>query len=167
MPRFPRRESEVVTLVLKMITGYAANPGVFPNANQTLLQSKLTGYNTKKSDQTAAEAKWHLSTEAKDVSLHDLEDTMQEQLKQSEVDTHNDPTELELIGWGAKDLPTPEMGPGEPRDLQSVMQGPGTLKLDWRHPLGPGGDVRVYRIERRQQPEDGGQFGPWDPCKRR
>ena len=77
------------------------------------------------------------------------------QLKQSEVDTAADPEKLELIGWGRK-------APGQPRNLDPMIQGPGTLFLDWKPQAGgTGGPVRTYLIERREQPGGGGNFTEW------
>ena len=52
--------------------------------------------------------------------------------------------------------------PGQPRNLESVIQGAGTLFLDWKAPArGSGGTVRTYIIKRREQPAGGGEFGSW------
>jgi len=87
---------------------------------------------------------------------------MRTQLKQSEVDVAADPEKLELIGWGRKAPAQPSDPPGQPRNLDPVIQGPGTLFLDWKPPAsGSGGPVRTYLIERREQPVGGGAFSAW------
>jgi len=87
---------------------------------------------------------------------------MRDELKKSEVDVGSDSEKLEYIGWGPKAPPTPADPPGQPRNLDPVVQGPGTLFLDWKPPVrGSGGAVRTYVIERREQPAGGGAFGSW------
>ena len=52
--------------------------------------------------------------------------------------------------------------PEQPRSLEAVTQGAGTLVLDWKAPAaGSGGVVRTYVVERREQPAGGGAFGDW------
>jgi len=52
---------------------------------------------------------------------------------------------------------------------EAIMQGPGTVYLDWKTPIigGKGGPVRAYIIYRREQPQGsapqgGGAFGSWE-----
>jgi len=47
---------------------------------------------------------------------------------------------------------------------EAIMQGPGTVYLDWKTPMigGKGGPVRAYVIYRREQPQGGGAFGGWE-----
>ncbi|MBP8131901.1 MAG: fibronectin type III domain-containing protein [Candidatus Hydrogenedentes bacterium] len=161
MPNFPKREADAVALADAMIAGYQQNPAVFPHADMPTLQSLRTAYQTKKNEQLDAEAKAQLATEAKDIALDALEGIMKVQLRQSEVDTADDAEKLELIGWGPKAPAQPSNPPGQPRNLDPVIQGPGTLFLDWKAPApGPGGRVRTYLIERREQ-VSGGAFNEW------
>ena len=94
-------------------------------------------------------------------ALAALEDLMKVQLRQSEVDTADDAQKLGMIGWGPKAPAQPSNPPGKPRNLDPVVQGPGTLFLDWKQPApGPGGRVRTYMIERPEQ-VSGGAFNEW------
>jgi len=152
----------VVALGDAMIAGYTANPGVFPNANVAALQLVRDGYQGAKDAQLAALAQAQLATESKDGALDGLEVCMKMQLKQSEVDTDDNPEQLELIGWGPKAPAQPTDPPGQPRALESVNEGPGSLQLDWKGPArGTGGPVRTYIVQRREQAEGGGEFGGW------
>jgi len=105
-----------------------------------------------------------IKTEEKDAALDALTENMIAQLKQSEVDTANDPGKLELIGWGKKAPAQPTNPPNQPRALEAIMQGPGTVYLDWKSPIigGKGGPVRTYVIYRRNGPQGGGAFGSWE-----
>ncbi|HOV76266.1 MAG TPA: fibronectin type III domain-containing protein [Candidatus Hydrogenedentes bacterium] len=161
MPNFPKRDADIVALADAMIAGYGQNPSVFPHADVATLQSLRAGYQTKKNEQLDADAKAQLATEAKDGALDALEGIMKVQLRQSEVDTADDSEKLELIGWGPKAPAQPSNPPGQPRNLDPVIQGPSTLFLDWKSPApGPGGRVRTYLIERRKQ-VSGGAFNEW------
>ena len=161
MPSFPKREADAVALADAMIAGYQQNPSVFPHADATTLQTLRTAYQTKKNEQLDAEAKAQLATEGKDAALVSLEDLMKVQLRQSEVDTADDAEKLGLIGWGPKAPAQPSNPPGQPRNLDPVVQGPSTLFLDWKAPApGPGGRVRTYLVERREQ-VSGGAFNEW------
>jgi len=166
MAQFPNAEADVVALASAMIAGYTAHPADFPSMDPltdlVALQAALSGYQTAKTAQTDALAAAQVATEAKDLKIDALEDFMRDELKKSEVDVGSDSEKLEYIGWGPKAPPTPAVTPGQPRNLDPVVQGPGTLFLDWKPPArGSGGTVRTYVIERREQPAGGGEFGSW------
>ena len=162
MPRFPRREAEVIALADAMIAGYTANPADFPNADVPALQAVRDTYQTSRDEQTESMGRTQLKTDVKEEDLDDLVEFMKNQLKQSDVDTAADPEKLGLIGWGPKAPGQPSNPPGQPRALDPIIQGPGTLFLDWKQPApGVGGTVRSYIIERRNEPADGGAFGAW------
>ena len=166
MAQFPNAEADIVALANAMIAGYTAHPADFPSMDPltdlVALQAALSGYQTAKIAQTDALAAAQVATESKDLKLDDLEDLMRDELKKSEVDVGSDSEKLEYIGWGPKAPPTPAVTPGQPRNLDPVIQGPGTLFLDWKPPArGSGGTVRTYVIERREQPAGGGEFGSW------
>ena len=76
-----------------------------------------------------------------------------------EVDVADVPEKLEYIGWGPKAPPSPADSPGQPRELNCLTQGKGSILLEWNHPAG-GGAVRNYIVEWREQ-TGGGPFGPW------
>jgi hypothetical protein len=166
MAQFPDAEADIVALASAMIAGYTAHPADFPSMDPltdlVALQAALSDYQTVKTAQTDALAAAQVATESKDLKLDDLEDLMRDELKKSEVDVGSDSEKLEYIGWGPKAPPTPAVTPGQPRNLDPVIQGPGTLFLDWKPPArGSGGTVRTYVIERREQPAGGGEFGSW------
>jgi len=166
MAQFPNAEADIVALASAMIAGYTAHPADFPSMDPltdlVALQVALSGYQAAKTAQTDALAAAQVATEAKNLTLDSLEDRMRDELKKSEVDVGVDSEKLEYIGWGPKAPPTAAVTPGQPRNLDPVVQGPGTLFLDWKPPArGSGGTVRTYVIERREQPAAGGEFGSW------
>ena len=161
MPVFPKREGDILVLCDAMIAGYQAHMGDFPSSAFWLLTPKRANYTSAKNAQTDALAAAQVATEEKDAALAALVEKMRAELKKSEVDVGGDSEKLEYIGWGPKTLPSPADPPGQPRDLEAVVQGNGSLELDWKGPArGSGGPVRTYVIERRDQPE-GGEFGDW------
>jgi len=162
MPRFPKRELEIQELAHRMVQGYTDNPTIFTNADIAGVQALLTDYETKKDDQDEKQAIAEIATGQKDIALHAMEVKMREQLKQSDVDVGANKDNLDLIGWGPRATPTPSTPPGQVRMLESVMQGAGTLKLDWKCPeAATGGPVRTYKVQRRVATGEG-TFGPWE-----
>ena len=149
MPSFPRREAEVIELADEMIAGYLANPSVFPSSDVSAVQGGRAAYTMAKEAQVAAQAQLALATEMKQHKLDRLEETMHLQLRKSEVDTVANPEELKLIGWGPKSQPTPSDRPGQPRSLEAVNQGRGTLHLDWKRPGRATGAQEVVNFRAR------------------
>lgn len=163
MPKFPKREADILALVNAMIAGYTAHPGDFPSRPPgPRLPVKRNAYMAAKNAQTEALAAAQVATEQKDAKLAALVELMKAELKKSEVDVADSPEKLEYIGWGPKAPPSPADPPGQPRNLDAVIQGANTVLLDWKAPSrGSGGQVRTYVIERRDQPEAGAEFGDW------
>jgi hypothetical protein len=162
MAQFPKPEADVVALANAMVAGYTAHAADFPSSDSSALAAVVNLYNTAKTAQTDAGAAAQVATEDKNLKLDDLEEKMRDELKKSEVDVGSDSEKLEYIGWGPKAPPTPADPPGQPRNLDPVVQGTDTLFLDWKSPAhGSGGPVRTYLIERREQPAGGGEFGSW------
>jgi len=162
MPKFPKREADILALANAMLAGYAAHPADFPSHGGPGLPMRRNAYVAAKNTQTNALAAAQIATDEKDTVLAALAEKMKAELKKSEVDVGTDSEKLEYIGWGPKAPPSPADPPGQPRNLDAVVQGAGTVLLDWKAPArGSGGTVRTYVIERRDQPEGGGEFGDW------
>jgi len=164
MPKFPKREADILALVDAMIAGYAIHAADFPShpVAPPWLTIKRAWYIATKKAQTEALAAAQVATDEKDAKLAALVELMKDELKKSEVDVGADSEKLEYIGWGPKAPPSPADPPGQPRNLDAAMQGAGTVLLDWKAPArGSGGQVRTYVIERREQTEAGGEFGDW------
>ena len=162
MAEFPKRESDVLALANAMVGGYTAHGVDFPNADVATLTTLREEYKTARFWQICFIAAAKLATDEKDVKLGVLTDLMEIQLEQSDVDVAANPDALRLIGWGPVAPAQPSRPPGQPRTLEAVDQGPGTLVLDWKPPApGPVGPVRTYVVERREQAVGGGAFGKW------
>ena len=161
MPKFPKREADILALADAMFAGYFAHGAYFPSVSWIGLFLATKDYRNVKKAQVNALAVAQVATEAKNLKLDDLEEKMKADLKKSEVDVADAPEKLEYIGWGPKAPPSPADPPGQPRNLDAIIQGANTVLLDFKAPArGSGGTVRTYVIERRDQP-DGGEFGNW------
>ena len=162
MAQFPKAEADISTLAMNMMAGYMTHALDFPSSDAAALNTAYGNYTNAKLAQTDALAAAQVATEAKNTVLDALEELMRDELKKSEVDVGGDSEKLEYIGWGPKAPPSPAATPGQPRNLDPVVQGDDTLFLDWKSPArGSGGTVRTYVIERREQPAGGGEFGSW------
>lgn len=161
MPKFPKREAGILALANAMLAGYAAHAADFPSHTGWGLIIMRYRYMFAKNAQTEALAEAQVATDEKDAKLAALVELIKDELKKSEVDVGDSPEKLEYIGWGPKAPPSPADPPGQPRNLDAVMQGAGTVLLDWKAPArGSGGKVRTYVIKRREQ-TSGGKFGEW------
>jgi len=161
MPKFPKREADIVALAEQMVAGYTAHAGDFPSVTVADLQAELTNYKAVKQAQEDLKGQTQIATAAKDEDLNDLVEQMKNDLKKSEVDSADVPQNLYEIGWGPRSEPQPIEAPGTPINLHPIAEGQGTVWLVWDKPASDsGGAVRNYIIERRDQQENG-QFGPW------
>jgi hypothetical protein len=162
MAQFPKLEADIIALANSMIAGYGAHAADFPCSNALSLIKALTDFNKTKIAQIDALAAAQVATESKNLKLADLEEKMKDELQMSEVDVGSDSEKLGYIGWGLKAPLSPADPPGQPRNLDLVALGAGSIFLDWKAPArGSSGAVRYYVIERREQPAGGGVFGSW------
>lgn len=87
MPKFPRREADILALCDAMIAGYAAHPSDFPSYSHTgppLLRIRRSQY---------------VTTKQRKARLAALVKVMQAELKKSEADVGADSEKLKYIGW--------------------------------------------------------------------
>ena len=161
MPRYPTQQAQILALAEAMIGGYTEHTALFPNADAPLLQSARDVYCNATAAQTEAMAKAQLATEAKQAALNQLHAVIKRQLKQSQIDSADNPENLNYIGWGPRTAAQSIEAPGQPLVLKSIDEGAGTLLIEWKRPArGSGGPVRTYIIERRELAQDeGGDWG--------
>jgi len=166
MPVFPRGEKEIVSLVERMIAGYAAHRTLFPSSSVTPLLFKLRTLKNRQVEAALKLADQHKAAEAKNQALRELIEFTRIQLARSQADAsqaENDGV-LNYIGWGPRKAPNPEGPPGQVRNLAAKIQRPDTVILDWKAPLAGTGDrVRCYIIQRRENPGSG--FTDWIHCR--
>lgn len=160
MPKFPKRQADILALANAMLAGYFAHAPDFPSVGMIELFLAIKGYRNAKKAHVDALAVAQVATEAKGNALQSLSSLMKSYLKKSQVDVANDPQKLAFIGWDPKAPPSPADPPGQPRELNCLTQGKGSILLEWNHPIS-GGVMRNYIIQRRQQIDDTGRFGSW------
>jgi hypothetical protein len=163
MPRYPTQQAQILALAEAMIGGYTEHAAMFPNSDVALLQGLRDAYNTTTAAQTEAMAKSQLATEAKQAALNQLHAVIKQQLKLSQIDSADNPENLNYIGWGPRTAAQSIEAPGQPLTLKSVDEGAGTLLIEWKRPArGSGGPVRTYIIERRELTiDETGDWGEW------
>ena len=62
---------------------------------------------------------------------------------QSQIDTADNPENLEFIGWGPRATAQSIEAPGQWLSLKSIDEGAGTLLIEWKQPArGSGGKCR-------------------------
>jgi hypothetical protein len=163
MSKFPKTETDVMSLADQMCVGLANHAADFPSitpAQVGALQETLESYRNYRVQQETAKGQAQIATVTKDQSFDELTTLMKNALKKAETDTVADPQKLYEIGWGPRQAPQPIIAPGSPTELHPIAEGQGTIWLAWNKPE-TGGPVWNYIIERRQQAQTGGDFGPW------
>ena len=112
MPRFPTEQAELVILGEAMISGYVEHPALFPTGDPAKLQSVIDVYKRAAAVQSGALAKAKATTEVKQAAFKRLNAVVRLQIKQSQIDTVDDPERLKLIGWGPWGAKLPTEQPG-------------------------------------------------------
>ena len=156
MPRFPKKEADILALAERLLAGLKENPALFPNPphppNQpgNGLRWFINLYQVHRKNSLAARAAAAEATIDKDEALENLVDAMKTDLSYAENATGGADDKLKLIGWAGKAAPTPLAPPGQPRLLEAVKQGADWLILDWKAPA-DGGQPNAYKVQRRRE----------------
>ncbi len=162
MPRFPKKEAEIVSLAEQMIAGLSANVAVYLDppypamASMISIRRKVRQYNNRREDLIAARAVAEQTTAEKDDALEDLIEAMKADIRYAENTVDFDDDKLKLIGWAGKKTPTALQPPGQSRLLEAPKQGAGWVFLDWKAPAAAG-KPNAYKVQRRVRPA-----GPWE-----
>jgi hypothetical protein len=153
MPRFPKREPEIMALAEQLVNGFRINLALFPAlpVQWWLLDSKNRTFRARRDSSIAANAAAEQSIADKDDALENLTDALKSNLRYAENTVNFDDDKLKLLGWSGKDAPSALAPPGEVRQLEAPKQGDGWLFLDWKAPA-DGGKVSAYKIQRRNLP---------------
>ncbi len=154
MPRFPKKEAEIIALAERMIAGLLANPVIYPNPPHpamhpgTWIRWKVRQYSNRRENFLAARAAAEETTAEKDQKLEELIEAMKADIRYAENTVNFDDDKLKLIGWAGKKAKTPLTPPGQVRLLEASKQGKGWLFLDWKAPA-DGGRPKAYKVQRR------------------
>jgi Fibronectin type III domain len=152
MGRFPRSESEIAALALRVVEGLGNAAEEYPNppVSPAELKEKLDAFNAADTGVVAAKTAYLEQHATKDDALEDLVDGLKADLKYAEVAVREDPEKLNALGWRAARRGAALKPPGETRDITIVSEGDTWVILRWNPPIG-GGAVAVYQVERKRE----------------
>lgn len=183
MPQYPRRKADKDALYSATLAGITANPADYPSGPgqpfaTATLSGLITAKNTAVNTRVQEEGQFRTAVAGEETAYDGCDDE-ERRLLNLAIATHGaDSPKLLLIGWAPKAAPTSNI-PGQPRNLEAIVQGPGSVFLDWKAPApgggtgageeggggeAPPGQVSFYKVQRRirtlagQQTED---WGAW------
>ncbi len=181
MPRYPRDKSAKLALYKAVKAGITANPGDYPSGvgdpfDLTALNAQLTTLNTAVSDRQTKEGTFRVAVTVENDEFDDTDGIVRKLLDLAMATHGPDSPKLTLIGWAPTAPPTSNI-PGQPRNLEAIVQGPGSVFLDWKAPapggatgggLGGGGEegsppgaVSAYKVLARKRTLGGQQTQDW------
>ena len=158
MPRFPKKEADILALAERLYAGLRANAAIYPRPPVRTLFLKWTTmkYMSFRDTAMAKQAAAEQATADKDDALADLIDAMKDDINYAENTVDFDDDKLKLIGWAGRKTATALAVPGQARLLEAPRQGEGWVFLDWKKPT-DGGRPAAYKVMRRERPA-----GPWE-----
>jgi len=152
MPQFPRTKNDILILAAKIAFGITNNPADYPNppfdpANLNTLLGTLLG---QTADRVSKDAAAKAALDLENGTIEDIVDESKRLIRLAEA-THNQiAAKLQEIGWDARGT-AQSLPPGEVRNLEVLVQGPGSASIDWKAPArsATAGLPDYYLIERR------------------
>jgi len=158
MPRFPKKEADILALAERLYAGLWANATIYPRPPVRVLFLRWTTnrYMSFRDTAMAKQAAAEQAVTVKNEALEDLAEAMKADIRYAENTVDYDDDKLKLIGWSGRKSRRPLAPPGQPRSLEAPRQGEGWVFLDWKKPA-DGGRPAAYKVMRRQRPA-----GPWE-----
>jgi len=159
MPRFPKKEAEIVALAKLMKAGLKDNVPIFPAppVNWVVIDIIRNLFIISSNNAMSASAAAQTAVAEKDDALATLVDAMKSDLRYAENTVDFDDDKLKLIGWSGRKANTALTPPGQTRLLEAPKQGAGWVFLDWKKPA-DGGKANAYTIQRRDAGADAGDW---------
>ena len=156
MAKFPRNESDIVDLARRVVAGLRDNSDDFPEppVDPAELRAVVEEYVEARAAAQAAAVAANERYAAKAAVLQNMIDLVKANLRYAEFAAKRDHAKLKQIGWGGRKARTQLEAPGQVRNLDTVEEGVGWIRLDWKKPR-EGGKVASYRIESRQRKQGG------------
>ena len=153
MPRFPKKEADIVALAEQLYAGLRANVAIYPRppVRTLFLRWNTMKYLSFRDTAMAKQAFAQAATATKDEVLADLVDSMKDDIRYAENTVDFDDDKLKLIGWAGRKTATALAIPGQARLLEAPRQGEGWVFLDWKKPA-DGGRPAAYKVMRRERP---------------
>lgn len=136
MPRFPKKEVEIIGLAERVWRGLLSNRPIYPNppVHPISLRFKAMIYRCYRENLIAKQAAAEQATTAKDEAPEELVEAMKADIRYAENTVDVDDDKLKLIGWTGKKAKSPLALPGQVRLLEAPKQGEGRVFLDWKTP---------------------------------
>ena len=180
MPQYPDRKAEKDALYSAIVAGVTANPALYPSGagdpfELTAFNGFITTKTTAKNTRQQEEGQFRAAVAGETGAYGDCDDEARRFINLA-IATHGvDSPNLTLIGWGPRAAPNANI-PGQPRNLEAIVQGPGTCFLDWKAPApagatgggiggeggeAPPGQVSYYKVQRRIRTLQGQQTEDW------
>ena len=152
MAKFPRNESDIVDLARRVVAGLRDNSDDFPEppVDPAELRAVLEEYVEARAAAVAAAVAANERYAAKAAVLQNMIDLVKANLRYAEFAAKRDHAKLKQIGWGGRKRRTQLEAPGQVRNLDTVEEGVGWIRLDWKKPR-EGGKVASYRVESRNR----------------
>ena len=131
MPRFPKKEAEIVALAERLWRGLWSNRPIYPNppVHPISLRLKAMIYRHYRENSIAKQAAAEAATTTKDEALEELVEAMKSDIRYAENTVNFDDDKLKLIGWAGRKERTPLAPPGQARLLEAPRQGEGWVFL--------------------------------------
>ena len=152
MAKFPRNESDIVDLARRVMAGLRDNSDDFPEppVDPAELRAVVEEYVEASAAAQAAAVAANERYSAKAAVLQNMIDLVKANLRYAEFAAKRDHAKLKQIGWGGRKRRTQLEAPGQVRNLDTVEEGVGWIRLDWKKPR-EGGKVASYRVESRNR----------------
>ena len=152
MPQFPKSKNEILVLAAKIAHGITNNPGDYTNPpfDPTNLNALIGTLLVQTGDRIGKDAAAKAALDLENGTIEDVVDESKRLIRLAEA-THNQiAAKLQLIGWDARGT-AQSFPPGEVRNLEILVQGPGSALIDWKAPARTAttGLSDYYLIERR------------------
>ncbi len=151
MARFPKTEAKIAQLAQQIADGldHAAEEFPSPTVPTAELRAQLDDYREKNAALARSRAEAKIRRVDKINALKTLKGSMRANLRYAEVMARRHPERLAQLGLGPRRPRTALKPPGEVRNIAIRDEGDTWVFLTWEAP-GEGGDVAVYRIQRRE-----------------
>lgn len=146
MSRFPKSETEIVSLAHSIITGLTAHPDEFPTPPVTPdeVQASLNELLTADDEIISLQARLTAANNHRKDVLQKLTTAMRSAIHYAEQVTTND--KWSLIGWSIRAERIALQIPGQVRNLVCAERGVDWIRLSWSTPK-EGGKVAVYHVQ--------------------
>lgn len=140
MPRFPKKEADIVALAERLWRGLWSNRPIYPQPtiHPIFLRWKAIMYLNDRNNLLTAKATVEQAIAEKDEALENLIDALKADIRYAENTVNYDDAKLKLLGWAGKKTATVLTPPGQARLLEAPKQGKGWLFLDWKAPVDGG-----------------------------